>query len=609
MIKKRMLNTLRILLIALLAAVVCRGTSAAEEIKFRASLDRDFISLGQSAQLSLQFQGSSGIPAPELPDIEGLQSRYIGPSTRMSIVNGRMSSSVTHIYRLAPVKTGKFEIPPISFQHKGDEYVSNTLKIEVSDSATPGDRRARPERAPSINLSDRVFVTMQTPKSNLYVNETVPLNIKLYISGVSIRDVQYPEFTQESFSAGEFEKPRQYREERGGVIYDVVEFKTEIFATKAGEFSLGPAKLKANLVTERKRRGPSDMFDGFFGRDPFGGFFSGYDAHPVELKSGEIFMKVLSFPGKDSPEDFKGAVGDFKLNLSVAPVEVKVGDPLTVKMAIRGKGNMDTVSSPVLKQKDGFKVYDPQVKRDGDGKIFEQVLIPLSEAVKSTPEISFSFFNADKGRYQTIVKRGVPVKVLRPDKKEKVSILEAPVPGQKPVIKEIFGRDIIYIKDSPGKLGMKKAYLYKNAAFLLLQVLPVVLFVSVWMIKKRKEKLSRDIGYARRLAAPKKAGKGIRKAEQYLRKNKTSEFYDSVFKTTREYLGNRFHIPSGGITSDVVDHTLKAVNVNDVVLGKLRNIFKECDMARYAPSTLTTAGMEETLKDLKEAIDYLEKNK
>ncbi len=600
MIKKRILNTLSILSIAALATVVCWGTSAAEEIKFRASLDRNFISLGQSAQLSLQFQGSSGIPAPELPDIKGLQSRYIGPSKRMSIVNGRMSSSVTHIYKLAPVRTGKFEIPPISFQHKGDEYVSNTLKIEVSDSATPGGRSARTERAPSINLSDRVFVTMQTPKSNLYVNETASLNIKLYISGVSIRDVQYPEFSRESFSAGDFEKPRQYQEKRGGAIYDVVEFKTEIFATKAGEFKLGPAKLKANLVTERKRRGTSDMFDGFFG---------GYDAHPIELKSGEIFMKVLSFPGKDRPKDFKGAVGDFKLNLLVAPVEVKVGDPITVKMSIRGKGNMDTVSSPALKQMDGFKVYDPQVKRDGDGKIFEQVLIPLRESVKSIPEISFSFFNADKGRYQTIVKRGVPVKVLRPDKKEIVSILEAPVPGEKPVIKEIFGRDIIYIKDSPGKLGIKKAYLYKNSTFLLLQVLPVVLFVSVWMIKKRKEKLSRDIGYARRLAAPKKARKGIHKAEQYLRKNKTIEFYDSVFKTTREYLGDRFHIPSGGITSDVVDHTLKAVNVNDVILGKLRNIFKECDMARYAPSALTTAGMEDTLKDLKEAIDYLEKNK
>jgi hypothetical protein len=87
------------------------------------------------------------------------------------------------------------------------------------------------------------------------------------------------------------------------------------------------------------------------------------------------------------------------------------------------------------------------------------------------------------------------------------------------------------------------------------------------------------------------------------------EFYDSVFRTTREYLGDRFHIPSAGITSDVVDHTLKAVNVNDDILGKLRNIFKECDMARYAPSALTTAGMEGMLKDLKEAIDYLEKNK
>ncbi|MFV1975067.1 MAG: BatD family protein [Candidatus Scalindua sp.] len=591
-----------ILSVLTLASIVFSGTAGAEEIKFHASLDRNIIYLGQSVQLNLKFQGLSGIPAPDPPDIDGFRSRYIGPSTRRSIVNGKMSSSVTHIYRLIPVKTGKFEIPSISFENKGDTYVSDSLTIEVLDGAASGRSRPFPESKSksSINLNDRVFVTMGIPKSSVYKNEMIPLTIKLYISNISVRDIRYPEFIHEGFSAGEFEKPRQYQESKGGVIYDVVEFKTKIFAIKAGEFSLGPAKVKANMVTERKRRRRSDFFDDFFGT---------YEAHPVELESEKKAMKVLSLPDEGRPADFKGAVGDFNLNLSVSPSEVRVGDPVTVKMIVGGKGNFNTVSSPALKQKDGFKVYDPQVKQNGDNKIFEQVLIPVSDSVKGIPEISFSFFNTGKGRYQRIVKRGIPLKVLRPEKKEQIAILEAPVQGEKPAIKEVFGRDIIYIKESPGKLRMKNAYLYKSAPFILLHILPVLLFVSAWMFQKRREKLSSDIGYARRLAAPKKARKGIHKAEQYLNKESAQEFYDSVFKTTREYLGDRFHIPSGGITSDVVDNTLKARNIHDDILGKLRNIFKECDMARYAPSALTKANMEGTLKNLKEAIDYLEKHR
>ncbi|MBI5666152.1 MAG: BatD family protein, partial [Nitrospirae bacterium] len=103
-----------------LAFVLISSVAYAKEINFQAALDRDVIYLGQSAQLQLQFQGSTDIPAPDMPAIDGFQLHYAGPSTMMSIVNGRMSSSVTHIYRLVPLKTGKFQIGPFSVQHEGD---------------------------------------------------------------------------------------------------------------------------------------------------------------------------------------------------------------------------------------------------------------------------------------------------------------------------------------------------------------------------------------------------------------------------------------------------------------------------------------------------------
>jgi hypothetical protein len=42
---------------------------------------------------------------------------------------------------------------------------------------------------------------------------------------------------------------------------------------------------------------------------------------------------------------------------------------------------------------------------------------------------------------------------------------------------------------------------------------------------------------------------------------------------------------------------------------KIKNIFAECDMARYAPTELGTEKMENTLKELKETIDFLERSK
>ncbi|MBI4682948.1 MAG: protein BatD [Nitrospirae bacterium] len=588
--------------------VLISSAAYAKEIGFQASMDRDVIYLGQSAQLQLQFQGSTDIPAPDIPAIDGFQTRYAGPSTMMSIVNGRMSSSVTHIYRLVPLKSGKFQIGPFSIQHEGDTYKSNALNVEVLDSAANASGRTEQQQKPAANLGDRVFVKMHAGKKSAYINEIIPLTIKLYVNSIGVRDIQYPEYNREGFSGGQFDKPNQHRETVSGLVYDVVEFKTSIFATMDGTYKLGPARIKANLVTQ-KRRSRHSRLDDFFGRDPFDDFFGGYETYPVELKSEALSLKVLPLPETGRPGDFKGALGNFSFNLEVSPAEVKAGDPVTLKMIISGSGNFDSVTSPSLKQHDGFKTYDPQAKQEGNRKIFEQVLIPMTDNIKVVPAISFSFFNTDRGEYQTIVRGGGPLRVLKSDRKEEVTILDAPENAARSVVREKFGRDIIYIKESPGPLTGKGRYIYKNPLVIFLQIVPVLTLIGAWIAYKRKERLSTDIGYARRLTAPRKARKGIYEAEDFLAKNRADEFYDAVFKTIRDYVGNRFHVPSGGMTADSAGEVLKDKGLAQDMLSRLINIFKECDMARYAPSETGGDKMQEILKELKEIIDYLERHK
>jgi hypothetical protein len=593
--EKSILTVISYLWIAFLVTV---SEVHAGEVNFQASIDRDSLNLGQSAQLSLHFGGSSDVPAPELPETEGLQFRYVGPSKRMSFVNGRMSSSVTHIYKIVPLKTGKLQIGPFSFEHDNDIYTSNGLAVEVldSESETPGHRGQQKKQ--EVNLSDRVFVKIHVGKSSPYINEIIPFTITLYVNGISIRDIQYPEFYHEGFSSGQFDKPRQFKKAIGGTIYDVVEFKTRIFPTREGEFVLGPARINANIVTQKKRRRRS--FDDFFGT---------YETHPVEIKSEEISMHVLPLPLNGRPEDFRGAVGKFNFDLHVSPHEVKAGDPLTVKMTVSGTGNFNTVTSPELKQYEGFKTYKPQVKQEGNKKIFEQVLIPTSDTIDKFPVVSFSFFSSEKGQYQTITKGGMPLTVHRPDRKERITILEASPAEESRLMKEKFGRDIIYIKESPGRFRTQGRYLYNNVLFLIIQLIPVLLFISLWGMKKRKEKLSTDIGYARRLSAPRKARKGIREAERFLGKNNPPEFYSAVFRTVREYVGNRYHVSSGGITAEVAGELLTEKGINKDIVSRLKGVFRACDMARYAPSETGRTDMEGALRELKEIIDYLERHR
>jgi len=82
-----------------------------------------------------------------------------------------------------------------------------------------------------------------------------------------------------------------------------------------------------------------------------------------------------------------------------------------------------------------------------------------------------------------------------------------------------------------------------------------------------------------------------------------------LFLTMQEYLGDKFHLSSKGITISVIDEHLRKEGIAEEVLTRLRDIFRECDMVRYASSQLTRDNMRNSLMKLEEVIDYLQRRK
>src|ERR1039457_5500263 len=91
-------------------AALCLGSVRLDAATFTASLDRDTIALGESATLSLMFEGGSPKDVPT-PNVSGLQIVNAGNSQNFSILNGQMNSTVTVTYSITPRKTGEFVIP------------------------------------------------------------------------------------------------------------------------------------------------------------------------------------------------------------------------------------------------------------------------------------------------------------------------------------------------------------------------------------------------------------------------------------------------------------------------------------------------------------------
>lgn len=606
-----------------LASLAICGIAAADDIKFEASLDKKNVAIGESAQLGLTFYGTQNVPAPDIGNIDGVEVRYLGPSTMMTVINGTVSTSITHMYKVQPLRMGKFQFGPFTFKYEGNTYKSNIAFLTVSEEKIKEEPKVAAGNEDnildSLDLKDKLFITLKIDKTRAYVNEIIPVTIKIYVNRLNVSDIQLPTFNQEGFSKAQFEEPKQYRERMGGVLYDVLEFRTTIFGTRPGDYKLGPAKLKCNLAVKKRIRNMSALNDDFLNdnqsRDPyFDDFFTRFERYPVELKSDEVHLMLSPLPAEGRPADFSGAVGDYQFIFNAGPKKVKVGDPVTLRMEINGSGNFNTVIIPKLENIEGYRIYEPQIKTEPNRKVFKQVLIPESDQVYQTPKAVFTYFDPNKKEYKSIPQGPFPLEV------EKVAespaqVIGAPVPTpQAPLAmtpveekKEEPQSDILYIKENMGRLQSSDYEIYKNAVFAGIFVFPLFILLAVYIIYARKERMIRDTRYAHRTTAFKSMRRDFFELKDRLKSGDTKGFYETLFKTLQDYLGGRFYLSVAGLTFDTVEPVLRERGVDAAMLNKVKNVFETCDRAKFALSNAGESKMKDDMRELEEIVRYLER--
>ncbi len=602
------------------AAIICfTGTLFAQDGQLEATLERNRVSLGNPLYLHVTFSGAQNVNRPEFPGVDGMKIRYVGPSTKMSIVNGQVTQSISHAYLIIPGKAGTFQIGPFSVIHNRHRYVADPVTLVVTGqpsrpgvSSPPAASRGG-STAPSYRggvsaekyAGDRVFLEIETSKHRVYVNEILPVEITLYSDNIGIKNIEYPNYSHEGFSSGDFKEPERRWKAIKGISYNALVFKQPLFAIKEGDFVLGPAKLRCNLMVKKT---PTRQTSRFSIDEFFGGRF-GYNTYPVELESNAVPITILPFPEEGKPSDFQGAVGVFRMDVYPQQTKVKVGDPVTLKITITGDGNFDTVTAPKIPLNDDFKTYEPQVERKGNKKVYEQIFIPKNGEVTELPQVTFSFFNPHSARYEIIQKGPFPIEVAeRPVSEQGVKMVSMSGLEQTLYPEEELGEDIVYIKEDIGDIKRKDRLLFKNKLFLVGQLIPLMVFGLFYTAYRKRERMSKDKTYARFMKAPRRARKGLTKAKAYIDNGDISSFYDSVFSTLQNYLSGRFHLSIGNVTVDAVEKQISS-KVDSSVIDILKEVFSACEMARYTSSDSmgSVDQAQDVFMKVKKVIDYMEK--
>lgn len=502
----------------------------------RMSVEPQLIGLLDRAVMKIEFIDTKG-NAIDLPEIDGLRVQYQGQRSETRIANFKHSTKVTHTYLLTPTKIGDFTIGPVTCKFKGGEKeISAQLRVIKPED----DKKAQ-------RLSEILFSRISTDRAAPYVHEPFDLDLKVYIrDGIQIDgNFSLRGGIPESGMEGDLKWTitDREREEIDGVVFQVYTLHTTAKTLTAGTFHFRPEVQVSIIIPRQDRR--SYGFD-----DPFFGDFLGrQEVRPIVLDCNTLEVTVESVPIARRPDSFTGGVGVFDFDVEVGPAQVKAGEPITVKMRITGKGNLNQITPPVLEEHYDLKLYEVRTlpSKNPNEVVFEQVVIPKSENVTEIPPLSFSYFNTQTADFRTLFKGPFPVTVNAGP--QQAAQVIASLPNTVRQETKILGRDIIYLKAAP-RLWKKTndPVWHRSQLFYTILSFPAILLLAIAGITTNRNALANDIARARRQKAPKATKKNVKHAERAIRNRDEGAFYEALWDTLTDYFGHRLNLAPGEVS-------------------------------------------------------------
>ena len=587
------------------------STAYAKEIKVVISVDKTVVEAGSHFRMTIGVQGAFDTEIPKLTPPENFILMY-GPSvsTQTSIVNNVVAVFRGFTYSFSPTETGIFELGPATLEYKGKVYTSNSVKIEVVK-RTPfeGDVDPDKERSKRMDINKRIFVELTTDKKEAYIYEQIIESFKLFFQkGLPIDDLDYVAASTKSFLAEKLGEERRYEEVRDGILYNVIELRTALFPLVSGNIEIPPAKFNCNIII-RQQGYSNSIFDEFSGR--------GGQKYPVERSTDSVKLKIKPLPESDKPDNFAGTVGRFTMDVLAKPTEVKVGDPITLSINIRGKGNIQTIGEPVLAPGDekDFKIYpaetDTTITDRGDGikgeKLFSKVVEPQHEDIDMIPAISFSYFDPELEKYMTITHNPIPIVVEHSEVEIPIRFSLEDAEKVKGQVK-ILTKDILPIMSDLYSFKNQGFAIYNRPLFLAFIFLTPILVVIVCIyVQRHRELLQTDVGYARKRRALSRAKKQLSNARRLVQLDNPSEFYSTLAKTVMEHIADKLNLAPASITSDNISGILENRGVSHDVIKELKECLESCDYGRFSASQHSKDQMVRTLDTAEEFIMHLEK--
>lgn len=612
-IYKKQTYTMRKLIFFLLLVIAVVPIQAKDDVTLTAEAP-DVVVSGDQFRLTftVNTQKVKDFLAPSISGFDVLMGPSRSQQSSTQIINGKVSSSsaITYTYILMAGKEGTYTIPAASIEADGKKIFSNALSIKVlPPDQSAGNQQSGQGKSNSSSrgqiagskISDKdLFITATAAKTTVYEQEAILLTYKVYTL-VNLRQLYGKMPDLKGFHTQEIELPQQKTfslEHYNGRNYNTTIWSQYIlFPQQTGKLEI-----------------PSITFEGIVAQqtisdDPFDAFFNG--GGYIEVKKKIVTPKVVINvkPLPDKPGNFSGGVGEFTLASSINAKEVKTNDAVTVKLTIKGAGNMKLISSPEVKFPEDFEVYDPKVTNNFDvsraglsgTQTIEYLAIPRHAGDFIIPPVEFTYFDLKSQSYKTLKTEEYHLKVAKG--KGNADQVIADFTNKENV--KVLGQDVRFIKLGDTELIPKGKVFFGTASYWLGYIIPFIVFVILVVFFRKQAAENANIAKVKTKKANKVATKRMKLAGKLLAENKKNEFYDEVLKALWGYISDKLNIPVSQLSKDNIEAELTRYGVSDEVTKAFIDALNECEFARYAPGNENEA-MDKVYATSVEAISKME---
>jgi BatD DUF11 like domain len=553
---------------AVAALWFCLAASLHAAVTLTVSLDRNIITLGEGAILSLKFENGQPTDTPVLPAIPNLHytsppgySSHIG----MDFGSGTTTSSFIYTFTVIPAQPGEYTIPALTAQVGNQTITSLPVKLTV---LKPG------AAVPVQNPGDQpAFTKLLVPKQKVYVGEVIRAQFQLYLrDGVlNLDHFQMTSIQADGFTVGKMQQEAVTTTRLGNVGYNILPVTMLFTPAKAGTLNLGPLACGVDLFF-----GPPDIFGRPTRRQHF------------NLTNEVVAIESMPLPSENVPPGFNGAIGNFTLTETASPTNIAAGDPVTVTVQISGQGALDAVTLPAQTGWDHFKLYPPtsdfqpadELAASGT-KVFKLTAVPEGTDVRELPPFSFSFFDPDAKSYRTLTRPAVPLLVRPSAASLPPPVLAGATASDNPPAPQ----DIAPLKPRLGMVAQIRPPLATQPWFIAAQGVPVAAWLTLLLQRRQKERLAANPRLRRQRQVEQTLRAGWRELREAAAANQPEKFFAALFHQLQEQLGERLDLPASAITEAIVEERLRPLGVPDATLADLTELFQACNHARYARET------------------------